>query len=487
MALRADSQSEDLRKTETDIKIEDRFVRVKLLTVEGKKSEAIKLLDSLRRESEPNASIFFELAKLHYQSGDINLTESNLKSAVKLAPDNEWIRMFEVNFDKDLGRFDEAIHVLNELSAGQPKKLQYYDLLVALYIKKNNWDAAIKTIDTKEKNIGFSTNNILKKAEILDNAGRLDDAVKVLNILVNKYPSETKYLRLIANMLHSNDKIAATEPYLKKILEIDPSDDDAKFGLLLLSKTKISKDDYLNTLYPLIVNPDAPIDLKIKELIPYIQKHASTGDSILGVQLISLCDKLVIAHPNEAKAHAIYGDVLKNNQQLTAAIRQYEKTLTLNNKNFLVWEQLMYCLDESQNSARLLKVAEDAIDLFPNQAISYYFAGKTFVIQNDFKKALSFLDEANMVGAGNPNIESRVQLSYADIYFRKKDYRKARESAEKALLISDGKNADAMEMTGDIYKENNDIKNAAAAWQQALKLGGSKSRLLHKLESQKNN
>jgi len=205
------AQVEDNRKTEATIKIEDRFMAAKLLIASGKKAEAIKLLDTLRRESEPSASIYFELAKLHYDKKDLNQTESNLKSAVKLEPDNIWIRQFEVNFSKELGRYDDAIGVLNHISALQPKNDHYYDQIVQLQIKKNDLTAALLTLDKKEKNIGWSVNTTLKKAEILDNADRINDAVNMINTLVLKYPKEKKYLRLIANMLHSNDKIAEAE------------------------------------------------------------------------------------------------------------------------------------------------------------------------------------------------------------------------------------------------------------------------------------
>ena len=486
-SVRLSAQVEDNRKTEAAIKIEDRFMAAKLLIAGGKKAEAIKLLDTLRRESEPSATIFFELAKLHYEAKDLNQTESNLKSAVKLEPDNIWIRQFEVNFSKELGRYDEAIGVLIHISGLQPKNESYYDQIVQLQIKKNDLTTALLTLNKKEKNIGWSVNTTLKKAEILDNADRLNDAVNMINTLVLKYPKEKKYLRLIANMLHSNDKVAEAEPYLKKILEIDPNDNDARLGLLLMSKGKVNKEDYLITLAPLVSNPDAPIDMKIKELLTHVQQHASTGDTMLGKQLIDLCDKLVIAHPNEAKSHAIYGDVLKNNGEITAAIRQYEKTLTLNNKNFIVWEQLMYCLDDVENYDQLLITSSDAIDFFPNQAISYYFAAKSWIVKDDYKKATGLLDEATIISSGNPNVESRVLTAKGEIAFRKKEWTKAKEFVDQALLISQNKNADAMELKGDLCKESNDLKNAGIFWQKAKDLGGKSQRLIKKTDALKNN
>lgn len=478
---------DDTRFSESEFKVQDRFVKAKLLQTSGKKAEAMKLLDSLRREAPDNATIHFELARLQFEKKEYNLTESSLASAIKLAPDNVWFRSFEIDYLKEMGRYDDAIKSLKHLSGLQPKNAEYYDRTVDFQIKKNDLNSALTTLDTKEKNIGWSSSTTLKRAEILDNAGKINDAVKVLNTLVTRFPKDTKYLRLIVNMLHANDKVQDTEPYLKKLLEIDPNDADAKLGLVLLSKKKATKEDFLVTLMPLISNPDVAADLKIKELLPFVQQHATSNDSILGRQLIDLCDKLVNVHPSDAKVHAIYGDVLKNASNMTAAIRQYEKTLTLNKNVFAVWEQLMYCLDDVDNAQRLQEVATEAIDFFPNQAISYYFVAKSMINNTDAKKINSYLDEASMISAGNPNVESRVLTLKGIMAFQQKEYKKASDFADNALTISNDKNADATELKGDIFLANNDTKNAINYYKKAQTLGGKMSRLDQKINKIKTN
>ena len=471
------AQETDSRKTEADIKIEDRFVAARFLAIAGKKAEAIKLLDTLRRVGPPSAAVLFELAKLHHEAKNINQTESMLRAAIKLEPDNYWIRKYESDFSVELGRYDDALRSLKHLLTVYPEKEALYDEAVQLSIKKNDLTAALAILDEKEVKTGWSERTVLKKAEIYDNAGRIDEAVRTLQTLVDKYPGEKRYLRIIANMLHSNDKVAEAEPYLQKILAIDPDDQDARLGLTILKGKAGSRQDFFAGLYPMISNPDAPIDLKIKELLPFVQQHADSGDTILGKQLIDLCDKLVIAHPNEAKAHAIYADVLKNNDENTAAIRQYEKTLKLNNKNFMVWEQLMICQEKTGNFEDLGKTATGAMDYFPNQAISYYFAARSFIQKNEIKQAQSLLEEASMISAGSPFINSKISYANALIEFGKKNLQAALQYAEKALEASGGKNAEAMELRGDIHMEKGDLREAEKCWRQAIGLGGNKKGL----------
>ncbi len=480
-------QVEDSRKSEEEIQVEDRFVHAKLLALAGKKSEAIKLLDTLRRASPTVSAIYFELAKLHRDAKAYNLAENSLATAVKLEPDQMWYRIFEVSFDIELGRVAEAIQVLRHLSKLYPQNPDFYDQIVQLQVKNNSFNEALSTLEMKEKNMGFAEGTTLKKAEILDLSGKPTEAIAVIQTLVQKFPGEKKYLRLIAKILHSNDMVAEAEPYLRKILEIDATDTDAKLGLLLLSNAAVSAENYLVTLTPLIDNKEAPIDMKIKALLPHVQRHAQTGDTLLGSQLITLCDKLVIAHPSDAKSHAIYGDVLKNNGNTTAAIRQYEKTLTLNKKNFLVWEQLMFCLDVVENYDRLLTISNEAIDLFPNQAISYFFAGKAWIKKQDFKKAFSMLEEASLVSAGSPDIACQVLIAKAEIAVFHQEWEKANTLTDQALQLSEGKFARAAEIKGDLYKEKGDLKNAGLYWRKAQELGSKSVELNKKIESLKSN
>lgn len=481
------SQAIDSRKTEEDVKIEDQFIAAKLLVTSGKKPEAIKLLDSLRRVTPPSASIHFELAKLYHSNRDINQAESNLKVAVQLEPDNIWLRKWEVSFARELGRNSEAVKTLQHLITLQPKDSETYDQIVQIYLKSEEYSKALQILELKEKNVGWSVGNTIMRAEILDASGKLNECIGTLKTITAKYPLEKKYYVLIVKILHANDKITESESYLKKILEIDPYDNDAKLGLLLLNKGKGTRDDYFASLMPLISNGDAPIDIKIKELMPYVQKHAVTADTILGNQLISVCDKLVIAHPGDAKSHAVYGDVLKNNGNYVAAIRQYEKTLSLNKKNYAVWEQLMFCQMFTQDFEALVATSSNAIDFFPNQAMSYYFASVALIAKNELKKAENTLAEASMIAAGNPDLDSRIMAATGQIYLLKKEFNKAKTYAEQAIQMSNGKNIEATELMGDIYIALEDGRNASIFYQKSYDLGNRSKLLLNKISSLKNN
>jgi len=480
------AQSPDNRMTEREIKVEDQFVKAKLLEISGKTDDAIKLLDSIRRSNADNGTIYFELAKLHYTKHDWNLTESNINQAIKTEPGNLSFKEFEMEYFLSQSRVDEAKNVLNQLIAMKPERADYYWQLTDIEEREGQYPEALNTIALMEKNLGWRIEIFLKKADILAKYGKLDDAVSTLNDLAIKFPDNTTYLKRIVKMLQAQNRSADTEPYFKRILDINPNDAEAKIGLILLSNKSLKPDDRLSTLYPLVKNENVPIDIKIKELIPFLQKQAVTGDTTFNNQLISISDLLVNIHPNEAKAHAFYGDVLKNTGNITAAIRQYERTLELNKNIYPVWEQLMFCLNTVEDYDKLNLTANNAIDYFPNQALSYCFAAKAAQEKGNSKKTNSLLDDALLISAGNPEIESIVWVIKAEGELKQKRLDIALEYTQMALKISNDENADAWEVKGDIARAKSQPKEATTYWKKALDKGGNQARISSKLKSIKN-
>lgn len=471
----------DLVKSPEEVKNEERFITALYKDIAGKREDAIKILDTLRREA-PNATVYFQLARWFLEKEDYLTTENYLQSAIKWDPSNIWIREFGAEFYSKTGNYDKAIEEYDFLITQKPNNSTYYAKLVNTYIKKGNYTAALETLERQEAQMGKMETIVLRKAEIYDNTDQIDKAIQVLNDFASDRTDEKDYLHLIVNLLKSNDRLKDIKPFLDRILLLDPDDEEAQLDIFLLSNKSPDRNDFLRTLRPMMSNPHVPIDVKIKELMPFVTEHAVSGDSLLGTQLISLMDNLVIAHPNEAKAHAINADILKNSENFNSAIRQYEKTLSLSKKYSIVWEQYMFCLDAVADYTTLVKVAEEAIDYFPNEALFYYFAGKAhFKIKG--KNVDSYLNDAEIIGVGNKYVESMVLVTRAEMALLTNDVDKALEWAQKSYDVSEGQNPAASELLGDIAKEQKDKVKATKYYNEALSLGATKARITNKLNS----
>ncbi len=467
-------------KTPEEVKNEERFITALYKDIAGKREEAVKILDTIRRES-PNAAVYFQLARWSMEKEDYLNTENYIQNAIRLDAENSWLREFEAEFYSKTGDYTKAITSFDFLMGKYPQKKSYYTQLVNIYIKKGDPEKALATLDKQELQLGQTESIVLRKAEIYDNLGQVDNAVKIIYDYSKNKADEKEFLHLIVNLLKSNDRSQEIEPYLKQILSLDPSDKDAQLEMFLISAKQPQKSDILLTLRPMISNRNVNIDVKIRELFPYVSEHAQTSDSLLGKQLIGLMDDLVLAHPNEAKAHAINADILKNSGNFKSAIRQYEKTLSLSKKQAIVWEQYMFCLDAVEDYSTLAKVSEEGIDYFPNESLFYYFVGlaKYNTSSPDYE---DYLNDALMIGVGNKYVESMVMALSGEVFLSKKDIGQATKMALKSLEISAGNNPKSLVLMGDIAKVNNELSKAKKFYEDALRMGGNKDKINTKMK-----
>ena len=230
---------------------------------------------------------------------------------------------------------------------------------------------------------------------------------------------------------------------------------------------------YLRSLLPIIKNSNVDIDNKIKELMPFLKEMALNNDTSLVSALLEIGDRLALTHPTEAKAHAFFADVLYNAGQDQNALKQYEKTIELDDTNYQVWEQLLTLYSNLGNKEKLAKYAYEAYDLFPNKPSAYLYYAKSLILNDKAADAVGILDEGMLVSANNKVVGSKIQTAKAEAFIKLSEIDKAKIAIDKAIELSDDKNAMAYEILGDYFDLKNQPNEAKQAWLKSEALGNT--------------
>jgi len=474
--------SQDMRISEEDVRYEDKFVEATLLFNKGKRKEAIKILDTLRREMQsPSSTVFLTLAKWNYEEKDIAQCENFLKQAIATDPGSEWILQFGFQFFKETGRFEDANAMADKLIALQPQKVIWRDQKIRWLMAIQKYTYAIAALESKEMERGFSTDVSLQKIECFQKTGQTDLAVKEAERLIDTYPDEKKYLQLAAAVLHEAGRVSEARPYLEKILLLDPRDADAKAGLAILSNQRVTGDDVLVNLKTVMADPQISAGKKIETLLPFVLQLVETRDTILGASLESLGEIVVRLHPTTAACHAVYADILKSIGKRRKAIDEYRQALTISQRPFSVWEQLFFCLEGEEDWSGLKESCGASLDYFPNQTLPYIFLALAQIHTAEMEKATQNLDEATLIAAGNPDLESRIQCVLGIQAYYQKKLPSALQYADESLRLSQGSNAMAWELKGDVLKSQGKLTEAAACFSKSLELDDSRLSPFQKL------
>jgi tetratricopeptide (TPR) repeat protein len=474
-------QIDQRTKTEEAVNYEEKFANARREMLIYRYDRAITILEELYKEDRTNAAVCFELAKAYLEKKDQLLVEKYLKAAIANAPTNVWYMQFQADLSKEAGNFAEALVQYQKMYSLQPKNLEFYLEAITCLTKLQRYKEAILEYDKIENAIGPDAEMYMRRFELYAKLGAKADALKQLDFLIGKYNLETKYLKAKARYLIDIGKEDEALDLFKKILAIDPEDTDANLAILSKGNEKDKPNAYLMALLPIISNTSIDIDAKVRELLPYVQRLAAGQDSELARSLKEVVEKLVVAHPTEAKAYSIAGDIYMSSGDVDGAIIKYEKTLKLNNKVFAVWEQLMYGYNDKMDYNALLTTTTKALDIFPNQSMVYYFNGLALSNLKKYQDAKSIAQEGIMVSGKNEVALSKMHTALATALIGLRDYEGATTALETALRLSGNKNAIAYEVYGDLYMAKNDSKLAQEYWKKSELLFNKSKSLYQKL------
>jgi len=476
---------EGITYTEDEIAIQDKYVEAKKYALIGRFEKAEEILKKLYNDDRTNAAIAMELSKVYGYMDDPYNAFRYAKTAFDNAPGSEFVMLNYANICMEQEKFEDAIPPLKQLVALNKSSEAYTDQLATAYLQTNNADAALAAYNAVEKEIGITENVSRRKYEIYEILGKNDKALGELKKLSRAYPTEIRFMHNLASYYNKLGKEKEALEVYKKILELDINDATANMAITSASTGEGDDNNYLRSLTPVIENKSIQVDRKILELVPYVDQLNTEYDQELADALIMLADKITVIHPKEAKSHALYADILMAANRPKDAAKSYEKTLTLNDNVYQVWEGLMEAYTELKDHSNLLRVATDALDLFPNKASAYMYYGRVNTLTKNYDEAIDLLNEGLFVSGKDLYHKSNILAELARAHAAQGELDVAQENIDKALKMSDSKNGLALEINGDILYQNGDVEGALSNWKKAQKAGIRSNNLTEKIERKK--
>ncbi|MBK8500745.1 MAG: tetratricopeptide repeat protein [Saprospiraceae bacterium] len=356
--------------------------------------------------------------------------------ALGIEPENRWYLELKGKIYSDDKRFDLAAEVYESITKLFPDNLYDLEKKAWLYAKANQQDRAIAILDQLEMKAGISEKTSYAKHDLYKQLGKKSKAIEVLEALAARYPNNTEYRHVLASYLKQIGKGAQAEEIYREILVINPQDARANVALASSFRKEGNDGGYLSSIKPIIENPEASIDIKIAELMPYVRQLQKQKDPHVLAAMMDLMQVLEKAHPNDAKAYALHADVYSMAGMNNQAIEYYQKTLKIDESNYLVWEQLLMLLVEQKRMEELISISEEAMELFPNQSMIFYLNGLGYINLKEYKKAVDGLEQSLIMVGKRNDLKVNILALLGKAYHEVQDYDASTEAYDNALLIS---------------------------------------------------
>ena len=465
--------------TEFEVSQQAKLIDASLAFVSTQYEKAEKLYLEILEKNPRNDAARYELARTYCALKNFDKALQNAKLAGEIDKKNAWYGQLLGDIYRSSGKFQEAAVIFESLTKLEPYNQQFYFDWAECLALSGEKTKAVKAFEQLEKRSGYDEHICRQKHVLYLELGDQKKAEKEIRKMIDNEPDNIEFYHLLAGYYRQiGDKNAEIGTY-QRILSIAPNDAKANLALAGQSKSSQSDADYLNSLKTLFLNKDIQLDAKIKELIPYVTKVADKADVQLANNTIELVKILEQVHPNEAKVHSIYGDLLFYSNKKEEALAQYLKTIKLNGAIFPVWEQIFEILKEKKDFDALLLNTEKALDYFPNQAAIYFFQGTAYLEKQKFSEAAAAFDQSVVISGKNNFNKVNALVGLSKTQMKQSKLEPAKANLLKAQALGAENSGDWLEASGDWSARNGDVENALSYWKKA-KEKGCKSETLDK-------
>ncbi len=379
-----------------------------------------------------NDAAYYELGLQYAKTKDYRNAAISFGLAYQLNAENEWYAQNYAKSLEDYGSYEKAEEIYTDIIKNNPEKIDIYFDLASVKIYRNDLKGANKIYSEIEKKIGVNEDVSMQKQKIWLKLGNVDKAAEEAKKLVDMQPTEMRFRMNLAEIYLSNKKLDKAEKVLSDIMTLEPNNGFAQLALADFYREKKDDKKSYEFLKKAFANPSLSIDQKVRILTPYFSLLSVAEVREKASELSKLATE---AHPNEAKAFAIYGDFLFQDKQLEQAKEAYQKTISLDKKVFAVWQNLMFIQAELLDYKSLLTTSDEAIQLFPAQQVVHYLNAIAKMQTKDYEGAITSYKNAITLGAMNPELEAQIYSGMGDAYHSLKQHQESDEAYDKALKI----------------------------------------------------
>lgn len=379
----------------------------------GHLSKARDLYNFVLEKDPLHDASLYELSIILGHEGKTDEAIEMIDLAIKINPENKWYKVAKARIYESGGRFSDAAMVYRDILKDDPGN---YDVLMAeadAWLNATESDKAIAVYDELESLFGISEEICIRKYYIYVVNRQDDKAIKELDKLAENFPGNTEYFNVLIEYYLMEGRLSLALEKIQMLQAVDPGNGFAHIYLSEYYRAAGRDDKSEEELLSAIASTGLVIDEKIKVLFSFYESGSAYGDTLF---LYRLMDTLVSTHPDEAKAWAMYSDILSNNGETKLAIEKWEKSIEQDSSKFLVWESLMMALYSEGDYIELEKYSSLAVILFPEQGLTWFFNGVSYFETKEYEGAIMPLEMALDLLYDNKEMKIQCMFILAEAY-----------------------------------------------------------------------
>ena len=391
-----------------------------------------------------NATVHFKIAEVLSRSSkqeDLVKASFSVENALKLEKKNKYFYLLAANIYGSLTKFDKAAATYEAMVQEVPGSEEYLYELAAVYQYANKFDEAVKTYTRAEQALGISEVSAVQKMRILIENGKLKEGIAEGEKLLQAFPGEERYVMAFSEILSQKGYRADAIKHLEKFTQENKDAGNAR--MLLAGMYRDNKQE--EKARPLLLDlfDDSSIELSSKVIImasyngELNQNRAKKiSDPDKEAFALELFEKLNSQNSGNSSVHVIGGDLYLALGKNREAVKHYTQALETGDVNYEVWQNLLHLEVQMEQFGDVIKHADQALELFPNQGMLHYFHGFANLRKRQYQEAIASLEQAKRLTQSDSNFMSDINNMLGDAYNSTKAYEKSDKAYDEALVLN---------------------------------------------------
>lgn len=380
-----------------------------------------------------NAAVHYEIANLNYRQNKLEEAEVSIKKSVALDANNLWYWKLLAELYKRKGNMEGLVTVFTQMIRLSPENDAYYFDKSNAYLLMGKTEEALKGYELLEQKFGPSKALTQARQRITLGTGKTATKQEVDKILAEGQDDVKGLLEMSESLMEKGQHETAL-PLLLKAKTVAPEDYEVDLALADYYRNSKNSTAAGQSLRTAFANSGMPAERKIK-IVMMLAGGAARNKARMQ-EAGELAKIMVEFNPSDPKAQALYGDVLYQQGNLSAALEQYQSVLKKTEDLYAVWEQVLNIQTSLGLYKEAVKTGDAALGIYPNQAIIYYYAAFALHRDNQNAAAMSNIKTALQLDGENKDLQALILGLQGEILIDEQKFSEANTAFDKAVALA---------------------------------------------------
>lgn len=381
-----------------------------------------------------NDAAYFKTAEIHLVKEDYSAGLEAIDIAIRLQPKNKYYYVLGAELQKASKDLEGAAIYYNLMITNASGYSSYALSVVEVYNALGKQSEALDLLNNLESENGLSPLQQEVKVDLLIRNGDKKGAEDYLQKLLQLQPSNLQYAYKYASLLTEFGDVQTSIDFINQQSTLSDELTFLQMNNFRISDDSLAHSDLLKSVF---VNDESTITQKAQILGYWV----ITGKFVSQLPLAdSLQTELSNQYPddpivveNGALLHTKLAELLTDGNHESKAIGYYKKLARLKPGDYQVWQRVLGYEYRNKLWNDLLEDAEEALDLFPNQAAFYIYLASAHTGLKDFDEAESLLSQANRMAFSNELLKAQILGKQAELEFARGNSANAISLFERAI------------------------------------------------------